>query len=66
MANVASKLVELGLHPDAGAIVCQPDLDITMAGPSDAVKCLKHDVAAMLVPEKGEQLVQLLGELKER
>ncbi len=65
MANVASKLVELGLHPDAGAIVRQPDLDVRMAGPSDAIKRLKHDVAAMLGPEKGEQLVQLLGELKE-
>ena len=54
VANVASKLVEMGLNPDAGAIVRQPDLDVRMAGPSDAVKRLKHDVAAILGPEKGE------------
>jgi hypothetical protein len=60
VGSVASKLVEMGLNPDAGAIVRFPDQDIRMG---DATKRLR-DVANLLGPDKCERLIELLGQLK--
>jgi hypothetical protein len=63
VGNVATKLVEMGLNPDAGAIVRLPDVDVRMG---EATKRLKHDVANLLGPDKCEQLMELIGQLRER
>lgn len=55
-------MVEMGLNPDAGAIVRFPDQDTRMG---DVTKRLKMDVANLLGPDKCEQLMELIGQLKE-
>lgn len=66
VGEVASKLVELGLNPDAGALVRNPDQDVRMSGPGDTgAKRVKHDVANLLGEEKCAKLFELLGELRE-
>ena len=64
---VATRLVELGLNPDAGALVRLPDQDVRMIEGGEAgTKRPKNEVAAILGPERCDQLIELLGELRER
>lgn len=51
------KLVELGLNPDAGAIVRSPDLDVRMVPEYETQKRLKADITNLLGPEQGERLM---------